>query len=568
MPRTALSEILLGTTSLTAEQLARAEELSAQKGLRLEEVLVQQRFLGEEELLQAQGQQLGLPYWKELPESEFDVSLMAQIPLPFALQHKLVPVRKQDGVVLVAMSQALSLQPLDDVSVLLKAPVEPILSPEREVIGALHRLYETSARTAAKVIEDLDAQALGRLAHELEGPQDILDHDAEAPIIQLVNLILSQAVRDRASDIHIEPFERFLKVRYRIDGVLHEVLSPPKALQPRITSRLKVMADLNIAETRLPQDGRIAIRVRNREIDIRVSVVPTAFGERLVLRLLDKSGSLLTLEDIGFEPELFPSYTRLIRRSHGIILVTGPTGSGKSTTLYATLLRLNSAELNIITVEDPIEYQLNGVGQIQVNPKIDLTFANGLRSILRQDPDIIMVGEIRDRDTAEIAIQASLTGHLVFSTLHTNDAASAVTRLIDMGVEPFLISSSVLAMMAQRLVRLICLACREPFAPEAETLSELGLTQAEVTQHGGQLFHGRGCEACRYTGYRGRTGIYEMMAIDDPIRNLIMQRANANMIKTTAVQRSMRTLLQAGARKVLAGRTTAEEVLRVTQESE
>jgi general secretion pathway protein E len=349
---------------------------------------------------------------------------------------------------------------------------------------------------------------------------------------------------------------------------LHEVLSPPKALQPRITSRLKVMADLNIAETRLPQDGRIGIRVRNREIDIRVSVVPTAFGERLVLRLLDKSGAMLTLEDIGFEPELFPLYTRLIRRSHGIVLVTGPTGSGKSTTLYATLLRLNSAELNIITVEDPIEYQLNGVGQIQVNPKIDLTFANGLRSILRQDPDIIMVGEIRDRETAEIAIQASLTGHLVFSTLHTNDAASAVTRLIDMGVEPFLISSSVLAMMAQRLVRLICPSCREPFAPDAETLSELGLTPSEVLQQGGQFFHGRGCEACRYTGYRGRTGIYEMLVIDDPVRNLIMQRANANMIKTTAVERSMHTLLQAGARKVLAGRTTAEEVLRVTQESE
>jgi general secretion pathway protein E len=375
-------------------------------------------------------------------------------------------------------------------------------------------------------------------------------------------------VRDRASDIHIEPFERSLKVRYRIDGVLHEVLSPPKALQPRITSRLKVMADLNIAETRLPQDGRIAIRVRNREIDIRVSVVPTAFGERLVLRLLDKSGALLSLEDIGFEPELFPLYTRLIRRSHGIILVTGPTGSGKSTTLYATLLRLNAAELNIITVEDPIEYQLNGVGQIQVNPKIDLTFANGLRSILRQDPDIIMVGEIRDRETAEIAIQSSLTGHLVFSTLHTNDAASAVTRLIDMGVEPFLISSSVLAMMAQRLVRLICLSCREPFAPDAETLGELGLTQSELLQQGGQFFHGRGCEACRYTGYRGRTGIYEMLVIDDPIRNLIMQRVNANMIKTTAVGRGMHTLLQAGARKVLAGRTTAEEVLRVTQESE
>lgn len=568
MPRTSLTEILLGTTSLTPDQLARAEELSVRRGLRLEEVLVQQRFLSEEELLQAQGQQLGLPYWKELPESEFDVALMAQIPLQFARQHKLVPVRKQEGVVLVAMSQAYNLQPLDDVSALLKAPVEPILSPEREVIGALNRLYDTGARTAAKVIEDLDAQALGRLAHELEGPQDILDHDAEAPIIQLVNLILSQAVRDRASDIHIEPFERTLKVRYRIDGILHEVLTPPKALQPRITSRLKVMADLNIAETRLPQDGRIAIRVRNREIDIRVSVVPTAFGERLVLRLLDKSGGMRSLEDIGLAPELFPIYNRLIHRPHGIILVTGPTGSGKSTTLYATLRRLNAAELNIITVEDPIEYQLDGVGQIQVNPKIDLTFANGLRSILRQDPDIIMVGEIRDRETAEIAIQSSLTGHLVFSTLHTNDAASAITRLLDMGVEPFLISSSVLAMMAQRLVRLICPACREPFTPDAETLSELGITEADVRQYGGHLYHGRGCEACRYTGYRGRTGIYELLVIDDPVRNLIMQRANANMIKTTAVQRGMRTLLQDGARKILEGRTTAEEVLRVTQESD
>jgi general secretion pathway protein E len=568
MPRTSLSDILLGTTSLTQEQLTRAEELSAQKSVRLEEVLVQQHFLGEEELLQAQGQQLGMPYWKVLPESEFDVSLMAQLPLQFARQHKLVPIRKQDGIVLVAMSQALNLQPLDDVSVILKAPVEPILSPEREVLDALNRLYDIGSQTAAKVIQDLDDQALGRLAHDLEGPQDILDHDAEAPIIQLVNLILSQAVRDRASDIHLEPFERSLKVRYRIDGVLHEVLSPPKALQPRITSRLKVMADLNIAETRLPQDGRIAIRVRNREIDIRVSVVPTAFGERMVLRLLDKSGGMLSLEDIGFASDLFPLYTRLIHRSHGIILVTGPTGSGKSTTLYATLQRLNSAELNIITVEDPIEYQVNGVGQIQVNPKIDLTFANGLRSILRQDPDIIMVGEIRDRDTAEIAIQASLTGHLVFSTLHTNDAPSAVTRLIDMGVEPFLISSSVLAMMAQRLVRLICPACREPFEPDPETLRELGLTPADLEQHGGQFFHGRGCEACRHTGYRGRTGIYEMLVIDDPVRNHIMQRANANMIRTTAVQRGMRTLLQHGARRVLEGRTTAEEVLRVTQESE
>src|SRR6266581_4323900 len=557
MPRTSLTEILLGTTSLTPDQLTRAEELSAQNGLRLEEVLVQQRFLSEEDLLQAQGQQLGLPYWKELPESEFDVSLMAQIPLQFARQHKLVPVRKQDGVVLVAMSQALHLQPLDDVSVLLKAPVEPILSPEREVIGALNRLYETGALTAAKVIEDLDAQALGRLAHELEGPQDILDHDAEAPIIQLVNLILSQAVRDRASDIHIEPFERSLKVRYRIDGILHEVLSPPKALQPRITSRLKVMADLNIAETRLPQDGRIAIRVRNHEIDIRVSVVPTAFGERLVLRLLDKSGAVLTLEEIGFAPELFPLYNRLIRRSHGIILVTGPTGSGKSTTLYATLLRLNSAELNIITVEDPIEYQLNGVGQIQVNPKIDLTFANGLRSILRQDPDIIMVGEIRDRETAEIAIQASLTGHLVFSTLHTNDAASAVTRLIDMGVEPFMVASTLSAVLAQRLVRIICPHCKEAYKPEREYA---GITLPET------LYRGRGCEKCFNLGSIGRSGIYELLLIDSELTSMIIRQTPAGAIKEYAVSRGMRTLREDGLAKAAAGITTIEEVLRVTQE--
>jgi general secretion pathway protein E len=328
------------------------------------------------------------------------------------------------------------------------------------------------------------------------------------------------------------------------------------------------MADLNIAETRLPQDGRISIRVRHREIDIRVSVVPTAFGERMVLRLLDKSAALFSLEDIGFPQPLLPIYNRLIRQAHGIILVTGPTGSGKSTTLYATLQRIKTSELNIITVEDPIEYQLQGVGQIQVNPKIELTFANGLRSILRQDPDVIMVGEIRDRETAEIAIQASLTGHLVFSTLHTNDAASAVTRLIDMGVEPFLIASSVLAILAQRLVRLICPSCRASTVPAQEIVRELSHTAEFWIRDGGQFARGAGCEACCGSGYRGRTGIYELLPLDDTIRELIMQRANANMIKAAAIKRGMRTLLQSGSQKVLEGVTTAEEVLRVTQDSE
>lgn len=568
MPRTSLADILIDSGDLTPEQRTRAEALSAERQLPLSDVLLRQHMVSDDALLRAQGLQLGLTYWKELPDGEFDVSLMHRVPLGFARQHKLVPLRMQDGAVLVAISRALDLQPLDDVSLLLKAPVEPILSSEREIVGALNRFYDTGSQTADKVIQNLDDETLGRLAHDLEGPQDILDHEAEAPIIQLVNLILSQAVRDRASDIHVEPFERALQVRYRIDGVLHEVLSPPKALQPRITSRLKVMADLNIAETRLPQDGRIAIRVRNREIDIRVSVVPTAFGERLVLRLLDKSGALFQLEEIGLSPELLPVYGRLIHRSHGIILVTGPTGSGKSTTLYATLQRINSPQLNIITVEDPIEYQINGVGQIHVNPRIDLTFANGLRSILRQDPDVIMVGEIRDRETAEIAIQASLTGHLVLSTLHTNDAASAVTRLLDMGIEPFLISSSVLAMMAQRLVRVLCPECRQRGRPEDETLRELALDPDDAGVAQGEWFHSRGCGGCRGTGYRGRTGIYELLTVDDAIRRLIMQQANASTLRTAAIERGMRPLLQDGARQVLAGRTTAEEVLRVTQDND
>jgi general secretion pathway protein E len=568
MVRASLTEILLASDAVTSAQLAQAEAVSTQRGVPLPEVLVQQRFVTEDTLLQAQSQQLGWPYWKVLPEHEFAVTLMTKVPLAFARRHCLVPIRMQDGAALVATSRPLNVQPLDDVSLLLKVPVEPVLSSEREILSVLNRLYETGGQTAAQVIEELDAQALGHLVHGLQEPRDLLEHDSEAPIIQLVNLILSQAVYDRASDIHIEPFERSLVVRYRVDGVLHEVLSPPKALQARILSRLKVMADLNIAETRLPQDGRISVRVRDHDIDIRVSVVPTTFGERMVLRLLDKSAAVFALEDIGFPPPLLPVYNRLIRQAHGIILVTGPTGSGKSTTLYATLQRIKTPELNIITVEDPVEYQLQGVGQIQVNPKIDLTFANGLRSILRQDPDVIMVGEIRDRETAEIAIQASLTGHLVFSTLHTNDAASAVTRLIDMGIEPFLIASSMLAMLAQRLVRLICPTCRASTVPAQEIVRDLSRTAEIWIRDGGQFAQGAGCEVCNGTGYRGRTGIYELLPLDDTIRELIMQRANANTIKAAAVKAGMRTLLQNGSQKVLEGLTTAEEVLRVTQDGE
>jgi general secretion pathway protein E len=376
--------------------------------------------------------------------------------------------------------------------------------------------------------------------------------------------MLYQAVRQKASDVHVEPFEKDLVVRYRIDGILYNILNLPKRIQPTIISRIKVMAGMNIAEKRLPQDGRIRIKIAGREVDIRVSVIPTSHGERIVMRLLDKTGTLLKLEDIGFSGDKLEGFTRLIHNPHGIILITGPTGSGKTTTLYAALTRINSPDKNIITVEDPVEYQIKGIGQIQVNPKIDLSFANGLRSIVRQDPDVIMVGEVRDLETAEIAIQASLTGHLVFSTLHTNDSAGAVTRLIDMGIEPFLVSSSVLAIMAQRLVRVVCRNCCEAYVPSHEELKGLGIQADELA--GKKLYRATGCSRCMGTGYSGRTGIFELLVVNETLRSMIMRRSDSNAIKKIAMKRGMHTLRQDGVRKVINGITTTEEMVRVTQE--
>jgi general secretion pathway protein E len=400
------------------------------------------------------------------------------------------------------------------------------------------------------------------LAHELDEPQDLLDATDEAPIIRLVNSVLFQAVRQRASDIHFESFERGLVVRYRIDGVLYPVLTPPKHLQASIIARLKIMAGLNIAEKRLPQDGRFAIRTSGKDVDLRVSVLPTSHGERVVLRLLEKENRLLNLSEMGFAKERLSVIHQLIQLAHGIILVTGPTGSGKTTTLYAALSHINAPDKNIITVEDPVEYQLLGIGQMQVNPKINLSFAAGLRSILRQDPDVIMIGEIRDRETAEIAIHASLTGHLVFSTLHTNDAASAATRLIDMGIEPFLVASSVVAVLAQRLLRKICADCKRPYQASADELNRLDLPPGTKQT----LYRGAGCAACSQTGYRGRTGIFELMVLDDEIRRLIGTKADSSVIKQAAVAHGMVTLKQEGAERVIQGHTTMEEVMRITQQ--
>ncbi len=563
-----IGEILLeNIDTLTKEELKRADEFGKDKSKQIGDALIQLGLISEDDLLRALSIQLDIPYLAEIDPQTVDSTIVSKVPFNFVRKNKLFPIRIDGNILKVAMRDPLNLEPLDDLGVLLGLSVEPVISSENEILESINRFYKQDTDSAEKVIQDMDGEDLGVLSKEIEEPDDLLEVDHDAPIIKLVNLMLLQAVKDRASDIHIEPFERNLNVRYRIDGVLYNILTPPKRYQSAIVSRVKVMANLDIAEKRLPQDGRIKIKMTDRDVDIRVSVIPTTFGERIVLRLLDKTGIFLDMKDIGFSKKDLERYEKLIHHSNGIILVTGPTGSGKTTTLYATISTINSSEKNIITVEDPVEYQLDGIGQIQINPKIELTFANGLRSILRQDPDVIMVGEIRDVETAEIAIHASLTGHLVFSTLHTNDAAGAVTRLLDMGIEPFLVASSVLAIMAQRLIRVICPECKEPYMPDEKALKEIGLTMEDMHRVTDTLYIGKGCSKCLNTGYKGRTGIYELLMVSDNVRKLIMSNADSNRIKKDAIKKSeMVTLVGDGARKVLQGITTIEEILRVTQE--
>ena len=559
-----LPEILLRETPLTEEQLSEALEIQKEKSGKLKEILLRLNYLKEEDFLKALSKWLGIPYLAELSSLEIAPELIDKVPINFAKKYEVLPLSKDGEGVTVATSDPLNTFPLDDLSLLLKCRVQPAAATSQLILTTINRVYDRARDSAEQMMDDLSEESLDGMTGGLEEPEDLLDVTGEAPIIKLVNSLLFRAVKERASDIHIEPFEKDLSVRFRVDGVLHEVIRPPKRIQSSITSRVKIMGGLNIAEKRLPQDGRIRLKIAGKDIDIRLSTVPTSFGERVVMRLLDRSSILLGLDDIGFLGDKLERMERLIRRSNGIILVTGPTGSGKTTTLYAALSRINSPDKNIITIEDPVEYQLKGIGQIHVNPKIDLTFANGLRSILRQDPDVIMVGEIRDTETAGIAIHASLTGHLVLSTLHTNDAPGAITRLIDMKIEPFLISSSVVAIVAQRLVRLICPDCREEFTPTKAELSELSLKKEEL--EGKAIFRGKGCSDCMGTGYKGRTGIYELLLVDDRIRSLILKNVDSNTIKREAIKRGMHTLRIDGSRKVIEGITTIEEVLRVTQE--
>jgi general secretion pathway protein E len=465
----------------------------------------------------------------------------------------------------VAVTNPLDTAPLDDLRLLFEdTEVRLELANQRTILGAINEVYDRGASATDALAEDA-AEDLDALASEIsQEPQDLLEASEDSPIIKLVNSLLQHAVKERASDVHLEPFETEVRVRFRIDDVLYEPIKPlPRSLQASIVSRIKIMGGLNIAERRLPQDGRIRLKIAGRDYDVRLSILPVTHGERVVMRLLPRTTEMTNLERIGFGEQQMAAIQKLITRPNGIILVTGPTGSGKTTTLYAALASINSTDKNIVTLDDPVEIQLKGIGQIEISPKIGLTFASGLRSILRQDPNVILIGEIRDLETAEIAIQASLTGHLVFSTLHTNDAPSAITRLVDMGVEPFLVGSSLVAVLAQRLVRVLCKKCREDYAATPDELKEIGVRPPERPV---KVYRAKGCADCNFTGYRGRVGIFELMLIDDDLRSLVSQNIDSKTIKQAAVRKGMRTLRGDGALKVLQGITSSAEVLRATEE--
>lgn len=560
---TSIAEILAEQVELDPEQLRRAEETHRQTGENVGRILLQQKAIDEIDLLKAQGVLFDLDFRLSLP-SDINTEFTTKVPIGFLKGNGMVPVQMAEEV-FFAVNDPYLFQPLDDLRKILSLEMAPcVLSPHTAIVNAINFAYDMTQDSAESMVQSMDEEDPEALFSEIEETADLLDDTSDAPVIKLVNLMFAQAVRDKASDIHIEPYQNSLKIRQRLDGVLYDMLAPPKHVQSALVSRIKIMAKLNIAEKRLPQDGRIEIKVANREIDVRVSTLPTAFGERVVLRLLDKSSILMSLADLGMPQDRLVHFSREIRAANGIILVTGPTGSGKTTTLYAALTTINSTDVNIITVEDPVEYRISGIGQVQVDPKINLTFASGLRSIVRQDPDVILVGEIRDSETAQIAVQSALTGHLVFSTLHTNDSASAITRLRDMGVEPFLLSSSVNCILAQRLVRIICSECRLEYLPTSEEMGKLGVSPEEYADK--KIYRGRGCSKCHHTGYRGRKGIFELMLLDREMKDLILKTSDSNTIKRAAVEKGMVTLRQDGVNKIFEGTTTIEEVFRVALE--
>jgi general secretion pathway protein E len=584
-----IGEILVRRGALEPDRLEDALETAADRAIDLTDLLVATHAVEEDKVVRALADEVGMEFIEKIPTELIPEELIDAVPINFARQNRVLPLTQSDDSVRVAVANPLDPFPIDDLRILLAKTIIPVAASEETIDDAINRVYERKDETAL---------AEAKEGEEVEELRDLIDMTDEAPVIRWVNNLFYTAVKERASDIHIEPTEDKVIVRYRVDGRLIPRKEANRGFLSSIVSRVKIEAGLNIAEKRLPQDGRITKKIAGKVVDVRVSTIPTAKGERVVMRLLDKEQVLLSLIDLGFARRELDQLEHLIERPNGIILVTGPTGSGKTTTLYGCLNKINTPEKNILTAEDPVEYELRGIGQMQVQPKIGLTFASGLRSFLRQDPDVIMVGEIRDHETAEIAIHASLTGHLVLSTLHTNDAPSAITRLVDMDVKAYQISSSVLAVLAQRLVRQLCDHCKTPYAPTAQDLRELGIDEAiaqekllelqklaattvigrnkpttlpdPVGAKSGKLtfYHHAGCDECGNTGYRGRIGIFELMMIDEPVRREILNNSDAKTIQRVAQQQGMRLLREDGARQVVAGVTSVEEVLAATQAAE
>ncbi len=563
-----IADALIEDGLLLPNQLQEAITIQKAEGGRLLKILTDRQFVTEQDMAFSMGRCLNTPPIN-LARLRVPEDVMSMVPRDMAKANKLVPIARLNGKLFVAMADPTNVLAVDDLKRRVQLEIVPMIATDRAVSDMLSGVQ--GAGNMSQVLKQVSEEAAQGAADSVEVQQakreeidlDRLAHDSEdAPVIKIVNLILAQAVREKASDIHIEPFQNTLKLRYRLDGELIPAESPPKALQLAIASRIKILAGLNIAERRVPQDGRFRIRIMGKEIDLRISVLPTAHGEKIVIRILDKSSLTGTIDQMGLEQETLAKFRKAIDAPHGMILVTGPTGSGKTTTLYSVLQELNSPQYNIVTVEDPIEYELSGVNQVAVRPDIGLDFSSALRSILRQDPDIVMVGEIRDNETADIAVKAALTGHQVLSTLHTNDAAGAITRLDDMGIEPFLISSSILMTCAQRLIRRVCPNCREEFVPEPEILEKLAIADPK----GAVFYHGTGCDRCKGRGYLGRLALIEALPVTETIRRLIIKRASAAVIKSQAVTEGMKTLRQVGIEKALEGATTLEEVWRVTAE--
>lgn len=553
-------ELLLESGSVNTQQIAECEKAIQGTSQRIQECLVDKKYLAPEALAKAYAQYASLDYIAQITDQMADLATLARVPMAFLKENVVMPV-SIDGQMFILTANPIDFQPIDDLNLLLGGGIRSIVTTPKVILDGINKYYPLEG--AKQMIQELEEEQEGMPEVELGDieERDIVAMAAEAPIIKLVNHILYQAAKREASDIHIEPFEKEVSVRYRIDGVMYTVMNPPKRIQGALTSRIKIMAHLNIAEKRLPQDGRIDLRVAGKPIDIRVSVLPVAFGERIVMRLLDKTRTFGQIEHMGLSDRDLRILQESIARPNGIIYVTGPTGSGKTTTLYSILGKLNSPDVNIITVEDPVEYQMAGIGQVQVRDKIGMTFAAALRSILRQDPDIIMIGETRDQETAQIAIQASLTGHLVLSTLHTNSAAATITRLLDMGVEPYLIASSVVLVVAQRLVRKLCDNCKTSYKPSIDVLRSIGLSEKDA--QGITFYQAVGCEECLKLGYKGRLAIYELMQMTNDIAKLTIDRADTSRLRKQAVSDGMTLLIHDGLRKIKQGLTTIDEVLSV-----